>query len=114
MSSRARLARFAAVVFVAIFGAGELVRWMLESVTGPSWWGLDIVSIDAARRLVEGGALYADPKFLYPPLAALAAILLTSLDEGAAAFTRRGMLLLPGPRVNGRWEPLSRRGSGAA
>jgi hypothetical protein len=93
MSSRARLAWFAAVAFVAVFGAGELIRWTLESVTGPSWWGLDIVSIDAARRLVEGGALYADPKFLYPPLAALAALPLTQLDEGAAALAIAGSKL---------------------
>jgi len=36
MSKRARLAWFAAVAFVAIFGIGNLYLWIRESLDGPS------------------------------------------------------------------------------
>jgi Glycosyltransferase family 87 len=72
MSARMRLGWFAAVVFVAIFGVGELVRWIGESLQGPSWWAIDLqLVLDAGSRLGSGQPLYADPKFLYPPLAAV-------------------------------------------
>jgi hypothetical protein len=85
MSERARLAWFAAVAFVAIVGIGNLLMWIQQSVEGPNWWGLDVVSIDAARRLAEGAALYADPKYLYPPLAAVVAYPLMPLDDWTAS-----------------------------
>ena len=38
------------------------------------WWAIDLdLVLDAGRRLVAGEPLYADPKFLYPPLAAVVA-----------------------------------------
>ena len=86
MSARMRLGWFAAVVFVAIFGVGELVRWIGESLQGPSWWAMDFVTYDAARRVVDGAALYADPKYLYPPLASLLGIPLLALDRFSASL----------------------------
>jgi alpha-1,2-mannosyltransferase len=87
MSSRARLAWFAAVVFVAVFGAGELIRWTLESVTGPSWWAIDFeLVVDAGERLVLGLPLYSDPRFLYPPFAALVGAPLSLVDPLPASL----------------------------
>ena len=72
MSARMRLGWFAAVAFVAIFGLGELAGWIGESLPGPSWWAIDLqLVLDAGTRLGSGQPLYADPKFLYPPLAAV-------------------------------------------
>jgi len=87
MSKRARLAWFAAVVFVATFGAGELIRWTLESIPGPGWWAIDFqLVVDAGQRLLDGLPLYCDPKFLYPPLAAVAAAPLTLVDPLPASL----------------------------
>jgi len=87
MSKRARLASFATVVFVALFGAGELVRWTLESIPGPGWWAIDFqLVVDAGDRLIHGMPLYADPKFLYPPLAAFVAAPLSLVDPLAASI----------------------------
>ena len=86
LSPRQRLAWFAAVVFVAIFGLGELAGWIAESLRGPSWWAEDLVTYDAARRLVDGAALYADPKYLYTPLAALLGVPFLALDRFAASL----------------------------
>lgn len=90
MSKRMRLAWFAAVVFVAAFGVGSLAIWVAESIAGPSWWGIDATSVDAARRLLAGEPIYIvptspyDTPFLYPPLAALLALPLTLLGDDAA------------------------------
>ncbi len=87
MSKRARLAWFAAVMFVAIFGVAEFVGWILESVGGPSWWAIDFqMVVDAGRRLIDGVPLYSDPKFLYPPLAAVVGAPLTLVDPMAASI----------------------------
>ncbi len=76
-----RLAWFAAVVFVAIFGLGELAGWIGESLRGPSWWAIDLqLVLDAGNRLASSQPLYADPKFLYPPLAAVVVRPLALLD----------------------------------
>ncbi len=83
MSARMRLWWFAAIAFVAMFGIGDLVIWIGQS---PSWWAQDLVSYDAARRLVDGGALYADPKFLYPPLASLLSVPFLVVDRVAASL----------------------------
>src|SRR5918993_2614536 len=74
---RLRLAAFAAVMFVAIFGVGEFSRWVLAE----SWWAIDLdLVLDAGARLVAGQPLYADPRFLYPPLAAVLAVPLLAVD----------------------------------
>lgn len=83
MSARMRLWWFAAVAFVAMFGIGDLLIWIGQS---PSWWAQDFVTYDAARRLVDGGALYADPKFLYPPLASLLGIPFLVFDRFSASL----------------------------
>jgi hypothetical protein len=81
-----RLAWFAAILFVAIFGAGEFARWIGESIQGPNWWAEDFVVYDAARRLVTGAALYADPKYLYTPLASLVGVPFLILDRFGASI----------------------------
>jgi hypothetical protein len=88
MSKRARLAWFAAVAFVAIFGIGNLYLWIRESLDGPSWWAIDYqLVVDAANRLFDGSPLYADPKYLYSPLAAVLGLPLTWVDPFAASVT---------------------------
>ena len=73
---------FAVTAFVAIFGIGEFARWVLiEPAGGPGWWGIDLqLVVDAGGRLAAGQPIYADPRFLYPPLAAILAGPLTHLD----------------------------------
>lgn len=87
MSKRQRLAWFGAVVFVVVMGTGNLLIWIGESVDGTSWWAIDfMLVIDAAGRLLDGTPLYSDPKFLYPPLAAVVAVPLTWVDAFAASL----------------------------
>ena len=73
---------FAVTAFVAIFGIGEFARWVLiEPAGGPGWWGIDLqLVVDAGGRFAAGQPIYADPRFLYPPLAAILAGPLTHLD----------------------------------
>ena len=95
MSARMRLGWFAAVVFVTVFGLGNLAIWIGESLRGPSWWAIDFVTYDAARRVVDGAALYEDPKYLYPPLASLLGIPLLALDRfSASVVLAAGKVLL--------------------
>lgn len=105
--SRLRLAWFGAVAFVVIFGLGEFTSWVVESIRATSWWALDLdLVLDAGRRLVAGEPLYADPKFLYPPLAAVAAVPFLGFDAFAVsiayvaaklALAASGVLLLTRP-----------------
>jgi len=86
-SAALRLSWFGAVVFVAVFGAGAFASWIVESVRGQSWWAIDLTLVlDAARRLGAGEPLYADPKFLYPPLAAVVATPLLAVDGFALSL----------------------------
>lgn len=72
VSRRRNLAWFAAVVFVVLFGAGEFIGWVRAAWTVDGWWGIDLrLILDAGSRLAGGDPLYADPRFLYPPLAAV-------------------------------------------
>ncbi len=86
MSERSRLAWFAAVAFVAVFGIGSLAIWTWETLHGPGWWGLDVTAVAAARRLIAGEPLYVTAAgawggmYLYPPLAAGLALPLTVRD----------------------------------
>jgi hypothetical protein len=85
--SRLRLAWFAAVAFVAIFGIGAFSSWVVESIRETSWWAIDLdLVLDAGRRLVAGEPLYADPKFLYPPLAAVVAVPLLGFNAFAVSI----------------------------
>ncbi|HLY12726.1 MAG TPA: glycosyltransferase family 87 protein [Candidatus Limnocylindrales bacterium] len=82
LTPRRRLAWFTVTAFIAIFGIGEFARWVLvDPAGGPGWWGIDLqLVVDAGGRLAAGQPIYADPRFLYPPLAALVAGPLTHLD----------------------------------
>lgn len=92
MSRRLRLACFATVVFVAIFGAGELARWIGESLRGPSWWAIDLnLVLRAGARLGSGLPIYGDPAFLYPPLAAAFAVPLGAVDPMALSLAYAGL-----------------------
>ena len=87
MSERLRLASFAAVVFVSLFGAGEFAGWIRESLHGPNWWATDLdLVLRAGERLASAQPLYADPTFLYPPLAAILAAPLSVLDPFALSL----------------------------
>ncbi len=76
------MAWFAVTVFVVIFGLGEFARWVfIDPAGGPGWWGIDLgLAVDAATRLAGSQPIYADSRFLYPPLAAIVSIPLTHLD----------------------------------
>lgn len=76
-----RLAWFAAVTFVVLFGIGSLAEWIAVQFGPSAWWGIDLqLVLDAGARLVAGSPLYSDPKFLYPPLAAVVAVPFTGFD----------------------------------
>ena len=87
MTPRLRLAWFAAVAFVALIGLGNLAIWIMDSVTGHGWWAIDLrLVVDAGSRYLAGTPLYADPKFLYPPLAAVVGAPLSGLDPLAVSL----------------------------
>jgi hypothetical protein len=78
---RRNLAWFAAVAFVVLFGAGEFIGWVRAAWTADGWWGIDLhLVLDAGSRLERSLPLYADPRFLYPPLAAVIGRALAGLD----------------------------------
>jgi hypothetical protein len=111
--SRLRLAWFGAVAFVAIFGIGEFTSWIRESIAAPSWWAIDFdLVLDAGRRLAAGAPLYADPKFLYPPLAALAAQPLLGFDAFAVSLAyvalKLGLACGGAAALTGSWNLGSR------
>jgi hypothetical protein len=113
MSARMRLGWFAAVVFVAIFGVGELARWIGESLQGPSWWAIDLqLVLDAGTRLGSGQPLYADPKFLYPPLAAVVGRPLTLFDSFTISLLYAALKVVLGViavrALTRGWRPLDR------
>jgi hypothetical protein len=81
MSHRMRRACFAAVVFVVLFGVGEFARWISESLGASGWWAIDLELVLAAgRRLAAGEPIYADARFLYPPVAAVIGSALAGFD----------------------------------
>src|SRR4051812_15695628 len=108
-----RLAWFAAVAFVAMFGLGSLAEW-LGVQWGPSaWWGIDLkLVLDAGARFLSGAPLSADPKFLYPPLAAVVAAPLSGLDPAALSLAYAGLKVLVAAMAvgwfTGGWERLGR------
>ena len=92
MSHRQRLAWVAAVAFVIVFGLGELARWILESVRGPSWWAIDLnLVLHAGQRLQTGAPLYGDPDYLYPPAAAVLGVALGWIDPFVLSLLWAGL-----------------------
>ncbi len=92
MSRRRRLAWFAAAAFVAVFGLGEFGRWVIEAWQGRSWWGIDLrLVLDAGSRLAAGRPLYDDPKFLYPPLAAVVGRAISGIGFDVASLAFAGL-----------------------
>src|SRR5580765_1902060 len=89
---RRRLAWFAAVAFVAIFGVGEFARWVLRESGRDGWWGIDLkLVLDAGARLAAGSDLYSDPRFLYPPLAAVIGAPFATLSFDAVSLVYAGL-----------------------
>jgi hypothetical protein len=113
VSSRMHLAWFAAVAFVALFGLGSLATWIAESLRGPSWWAIDLTLIlNAGIRFGSGQSVYGDPKFLYPPLAAVVGRTLALLDPFALSVLYAALkVALAGIAVGAltqRWPRLDR------
>ncbi|MBI3747389.1 MAG: hypothetical protein HY262_00850, partial [Chloroflexi bacterium] len=86
MPARMRLWWFAAVVFVAVFGLGNLAIWIGESIRGPSWWAIDFTIYGAAQRAIDGAALYADPMYVYAPAGALLGLPFLILDRFSSSL----------------------------
>jgi hypothetical protein len=81
LSRQQRLGLFATTAFVAIFGVAEFAGWVLKGWSGVDWWGIDLhLVIDAGGRWMAGQPIYANPAFLYPPLAAVVGALVTSMN----------------------------------
>ena len=92
VTPRRRLAWFAAVAFVAIFGLGEFARWVLQESGPDGWWGIDLkLVIDAGARLTAGSDLYSDPRFLYPPLAAIVGAPFSTLSFDVVSLAYAGL-----------------------
>lgn len=81
MNRQQRLALFATAAFVTIFGVVDFSGWVLTGWGGNDWWGIDLhLVVDAGGRWMAGEPMYADPAFLYPPLAALVGAPLGTID----------------------------------
>jgi hypothetical protein len=116
LTPRRRLMWFTVTAFVPIFGVGEFARWVLvDPAGGPGWWGIDLqLVVDAGGRFVAGQPIYADPRFLYPPLAALLAGPLTRLDFLALSWVYAGLkvaiaiaAVISVGRALSRWQQLA-------
>ncbi len=113
VTPRRRLAWFAAAVFVVLFGLGEFGSWVVAAWQGHSWWGIDLhLILDAGARLSAGQPIYADPRFLYPPLAAAVGAPLAPLDFDAVSLAyAAGKLAIAAAcvwSVGSGWSPLAR------
>jgi hypothetical protein len=75
LTPRRRLLWFSVTAFVAIYGLGEFAQWVfIDPAGGPGWWGIDLqLVVDAGGRFAAGQPIYSDPRFLYPPIAAILA-----------------------------------------
>jgi hypothetical protein len=92
VSPRRRLAWFAAVAFIAMFGLGEMASFVVQSAGPDSWWGIDLkLVLDAGSRLAAGADIYSDPRFLYPPLAAVVGEPLAPLPFDAVSLVYAGL-----------------------
>ncbi len=93
LTPRRRMAWFAVTVYVVIFGLGEFARWVfVDPAGGPGWWGIDLqLVINAGARLTAGQPIYLDPRFLYPPLAAILAQPLVGLNFLAVSIAYAGL-----------------------
>jgi hypothetical protein len=98
-------------MFIALFGAASFVLWNATSET--SWWALDLrMLLDAGARYLAGQPLYTDPKFLYPPAAAIVAAPLSLLDPVVVsvvyALVKLGLVGLCVAWATRGWQPAHR------
>src|SRR4051812_37795198 len=92
VTPRRRLAWFAAVAFIAMFGLGEMASFVVQSAGPESWWGIDLkLVLDAGARLAAGADIYGDPRFLYPPLAAVVGAPLAPLSFDVVSVVYAGL-----------------------
>jgi hypothetical protein len=93
LTPRRRLLWFTVTAFVAIFGLGEFARWVfIDPAGGPGWWGIDLQLVVAAGgRFAAGQPIYSDPRFLYPPFAAIVAAPLVRLDFIVVSIVYAGL-----------------------
>jgi hypothetical protein len=93
LTPRRRLLWFTVTAFVAIFGLGEFARWVfIDPAGGTGWWGIDLqLIVDAGGRFAAGQPIYSDPRFLYPPLAAILVQPLARLDFMAVSIIYAGL-----------------------
>jgi len=108
-----RLAWFAAAAFVVVYGFGEFGRWVIDGWSGHDWWGIDLhLVVDAGGRWVAREPIYADPAFLYPPLAAIIGATLANLDfdwlSVTYAFAKIGIAVACVLAVTPRWSTGAR------
>jgi len=81
------LAWFAAVAFVVLFGLDEFIGWVRAAWSGASWWGIDLrLTLDAGARMAGGAPIYAEPRFVYPPLSAVIARLFLGVSFDVVAL----------------------------
>ncbi len=107
---RRRLAWFAAIMFVSVFGLGEFLGWVLQAWGTDGWWGIDLrLILDAGARLTAGADPYADPRFLYPPLAAVVGEPLAPLPFDVVSITyASAKIVIAGlcvARLTQQWRP---------
>jgi len=80
-SERRNLAWFAAAAAVTVFGLMEFATWVGGAWFGPGGWGIDLrLVLDGGSRLASGEPVYADPRFLDAPLAALIGRVMSPVD----------------------------------
>jgi hypothetical protein len=93
LSPRLRLAWFAVTAFVVIYGIGEFATWVfIDPAGGPGWWAIDLrLVVDAGARVAASQPIYADSRFLYPPLAALIGLPLARLDFSVVSIVYAGL-----------------------
>jgi hypothetical protein len=105
-SPRWRLAWFAAVAFIAMFGVASFLIWNVTATS--SWWAQDLyLLLDAGQRVAAGQPVYADPMYLYPPAAAVVAASVAWVDPFVSslvyALVKVGLVVALVGHLTRRW-----------